>query len=649
MKPIKNIGIFAHVDAGKTSITENMLYLSGATKNIGSVDDGTTITDSLAVEKQRGISVRSSLTSFYWKEHKINLVDTPGHVDFSADVERVLQVIDAAILVISAVEGVQSHTESIWMALAERHIPVIIFVNKIDRLGVDLESILADISKELSPQFIPLQTVSNEGNGQAYLNHYSLADSEENIEKIANINDDILGLFLEETAIPATTLTHAFKEGVLQAQLFLMLFGSAKLQLGIAELLNAIIAYLPSPSVNADKELSALIYSTYHQEKLGKLAYVRIFEGSMQVRALVQNHHKNLTEKVTQLHLVLANNYQAIDTATAGDIVAVSGLTQSSTHDILGQPSEYIPKTVSLNTSLLTVQVQAVADKDYAALAHALQILSEEDPSLAFEWYREEKELHVKVMGWIQIEVLEQILLQRFNIAAAFKDPTVVYMETPKTSGYGIGHYTMPKPCWAIVRFFIEPAPLGSGIQYACLVRTTDVHQKYQNEVLRTIPKALQQGIKGWQVTDLKITLVQGEDHNVHSRPGNFVLATNLGIMNALNDIGTQFLEPIVAFKITASDELLGKITSEVLHRRGLFNSPEIQQPKMVLTGTIPLASSLDFPIWLSSLSGGKAKLITRFHSYAPCPDELAKVRAYKGVNPLDRSKYILKMRKALE
>ncbi len=282
-------------------------------------------------------------------------------------------------------------------------------------------------------------------------------------------------------------------------------------------------------------------------------------------------------------------------------------------------------------------------------MAEALQILEKEDPALEFEWYREDKELQLKVMGAIQVEVLEQIILQRFGISVQFEDPTVIYKETPITSGYGIGHYTMPKPCWAIVKFLIEPAPRGSGVSYKSLVRTSDIHQKYQNEVERSIPKALQQGIKGWEVTDLKITLVEGEDHQMHSRPGNFVLATPMGIMNALNDIGTQFLEPILWFKITANDELLGKLTSEIIQMRGQFDSPTIVDNKMTLTGTVPLATSLDFPVRLSSLSGGKAKLLTRFHSYQVCEDALAQTRPYKGISPLDRSKYILKMRKALE
>lgn len=651
---LRNIGIFAHVDAGKTSLTENLLYHSGAIKQIGSVDDGTTKTDFLEVEKERGISVKSSLSSFYWKDHKINLVDTPGHVDFSADLERVLMVIDAAVLVISAIDGVQSHTESIWMALKERGIPVLVFVNKIDRSGVYLEGMLEDLSNELGSGFVPLQEVISEGEESVAIQKIGINELDSNVEKLANFDDEILELFLEEKEIPNQKIEALFQSLVLDAKLFPMLFGSAKLQLGIADLLDAILKYFPPPyskleNDNSEQELSALIYNFFHDPKLGKIAYARIFEGSIKVKEQILNFTKKNEEKVNRLYEVIAGTHLAVEHVQSGDIIAISGLTEAGTGDVLGSLSECIPANISLNASLLTVQIKAIEEKDYADLGLALQVLSVEDPALDFEWYKEEKELHVKVMGKIQIEVLEQIILQRFGIACAFEDPSVIYKETPAGSGYGIGHYTMPKPCWAIVQFLIEPGALGSGVVYKSLVRTSDVHRKYQNEVERTIPKALKQGIKGWEVTDLKITMVEGEDHQMHSRPGNFILATPMGIMNALNEIGTKFLEPIISFKITASDELLGKITAEIIRMRGEFDSPIIVNNKMTLTGKMPLSTSMDFPVKLSSLSGGKAKMNSKLHSYKECSDELGVERDFKGISPLDRSKYILKMRKALE
>jgi len=262
---------------------------------------------------------------------------------------------------------------------------------------------------------------------------------------------------------------------------------------------------------------------------------------------------------------------------------------------------------------------------------------------------REDKELHVKIMGWIQIEVIEKILETRFGIKANFQDPTVIYKETPTKKGEGFVRYWMPKPCWAIMKFLIEPGERGSGVIYESKISVDDVHQKYQNEVERTIPSALKQGIKGWEVTDIKITLTEGEDHPVHSNPGDFVVATPMGIMNGLTNSGTTLLEPLISFKISAPESLLGAITSDITQMRGTFNSPEMENDKFILTGILPVATSLDFPVRLSSRSGGKAKIRTEFYGYQECADELGTVREYKGISPLDTAKWILKARKALQ
>jgi len=652
IQSIRNIGIFAHVDAGKTSITENMLFLSGKTKFLGSVDDGNTHSDFLAIEKERGISVRSSLTSFEWKDTKINLVDTPGHVDFSADVERVLQVIDAAILVISAVEGVQSHTESIWTALAKRKIPCLFFINKIDRIGADVERVIQEITKELTASNLLLQTVLNEGSDNADIELLFEENkiSESIIEKIAEHNDEVLELFLAEEKIEFALLEESLKKETQSANIYPVFLGSAKNQIGVKNLLDACVNYLPEPlSDNEADHPSGLVYSIHHDPKHGKIAFARLYAGKIENRAVVENISQNTEEKITGIYSSFSNSFENIGQASQGDIVGITGLTDTQIGDLIGDENKNIPAYIKIHQSLLTVEVKAKEDKDYPKLAAALQELSVEDPALEFEWDREERHLFIKIMGLIQIEVIEQILLQRFGINANFEDPAVIYKETPSNKGIGFESYTMPKPCWAVVQFLIEPGERGSGVQYQSKVRTSDIHQKYQNEVERTIGLALKQGIKGWEVTDLKITLIGGEDHNMHSRPGNFILATPMGIMNGLQDIGTDFLEPLISFKINASESLLGKITSSIIQMRGTFESPEINNDKIIISGILPVATSLDFPVKLASMSGGMAKINTTFHGYQKCDSALCKERPFIGISPLDRSKYILKARKALQ
>ena len=306
-----------------------------------------------------------------------------------------------------------------------------------------------------------------------------------------------------------------------------------------------------------------------------------------------------------------------------------------------------MPKGSSLNVPLLTVQAKAKNETDYAKLAEALQELASEDPMLDFIWLKSEKELHLKIMGSIQMEILQSILFNRFEIEAEFTEPTVVYKETPSKKAEAFVRYWMPKPCWAILKLKIEPGERGSGIIYESKVRVDDIQQKYQNEVEKTIPKALEQGIKGWEVTDIKITLIEGEDHVMHSNPGDFIIATPMGILRGLENTGTTLLEPMLHFTISAQDIHLGKITSDLTNMRAEFANPEFEDDKFTLSGIVPVSTSLDYTIKLSSLTGGKGKINFRFEGYRECPDEFGKTREYKGVNPLDESKWILHARGA--
>ncbi|MEI6696333.1 MAG: translation factor GTPase family protein [Bacteroidota bacterium] len=648
---IRNIAILAAADAGKTTLTENFLFKAGSIKKPGSVNNGTTQTDSLNVEKERGISVRSANTSFEWENVQINLIDTPGHVDFSADVERILRAIDAAILVVSAVEGIQAHTETLWMALKANKIPCILFINKIDRMGANTEKLLHEIHKEFTPNTIILQQPINAGENNAYIqtcwNAY--LENEKITEAIASTDDDLLEKYINGEKICFEEANQSLAKAVHQCKLYPVLMGSAKNGIGIEELLTAVNLYFPRPEGKAENELSALVYRIEYDQTIGKISHVRIFEGSIANRAFVNNASRNLKEKVTRIRKQIKGKYEDVAQANAGDVVGISGFNEAQTGDVLGKFTEFISPGISLRTPLLTVQLKAINDKDYAALAAALQELCTEDPSLDFQWLKEEKELHVKIMGWIQIEVLERIIEDRFQIKAKFENPTVIYKETPSATAEGYVRYWMPKPCWAIMKFSIAPGVSGSGVQYISKLGVNDVLQKYQNEVERTIPIALQQGIKGWEVTDIKITLIEGEDHAMHTHPGDFVVATPMGIMDGLVNSGTTLLEPMLSFRISATEDLLGAITSDITQMRGNFESPDMENGKFLLSGILPLATSLDYPVKLSSRSGGKAKISTQFHSYRECTDEQGVIRAFKGISPLDTAKYILKARKALQ
>lgn len=647
-KRIYNIALMAHADAGKTTITEHFLYKGGLSKQLGSVDAGTTHSDFLQVEKDRGISVRASFNSFDWNGACINLIDTPGHIDFTSELERILPVIDAAILVISAVEGIQAQTEAIWEALKEREVPVLFFINKLDRIGADVEAVLADIKKEFTDEIIRVQDYQNEGLASVdVLSKESL--EEDDLELIAGSDESLLESYLDSGFLSKNDLDLGIKNGLSKRMIFPVLFGASKLDLGIDKLLGFIENYFPVAPYLPEDPVSAYVYAIGSDKSLGRVAYVKLFAGRLNARDVLYNNRLEADEKVSLIKKGYGFRFETIPQIESGDIAMLTGLKQVKVGDVLGSHCSLIPEAVSMHSPLLSVQVIPSQEKDYAALGSALSQLSDEDPSLGFEWDKEERTLQLKIYGEIQTQILASMLENRFGIKADFTDPAVVYKETITKPVEGYERYWMPKPCWAIVRFKMEPGPPGSGVRYESKISVDAVHQKYQNEIERTIPEAILQSIKGWELTDVKITLIEGEDHVMHSRPGDFVIATNMAIMNGLQEAGTQLLEPVIKVKIQSHVDLLGNLSSEIIQRRGQFESPVIEGDKMVFFAELPLSMGLDLPVRVSSLSGGKAKLSYTLKGYQPCTDDQGVIRPYKGISPLDRSKYILKMRKAIQ
>ena len=656
-KKIKNIGILAHVDAGKTSLTESFLFLSNAIKQKGNVDQGSAVTDNLEVEKERGISVRAASASFFWGDYQINLIDTPGHADFSAEVERALSVMDGAILIISAAEGVQAHTHTLWDALRSMNIPTIIFINKIDRDGANFADTLTEIEEELKAPVFPLFGAENEGSLEAEIialfedrewDENNLRIKETALENLAGKDEEILEKYVNEEPIDLQVIYSRGIQHTLSSEIYPIIPGIAKRDVGIRELLQAVIDFLPDAKSDSESIPSAFVFKIEHNKTLGRLAYVRLFSGKLKVRDTIHNVSRNKDEKIAQLKKASTGKFENITELGAGDIGVVSGWQEVQAGDILGN-AESIPHPVSLQQSVITVQVKPIQEENYAKLAEALSELNSEDPLLDFKWFREEREMHLKLMGNIQSEILGSVLKTRFGIAAEFTDPTVIYKETPATLAEGYVEYTMPKPCWAVMKFRVAPGKRGSGIQFESKVGVNKIKQKYQNEVEQTIPKALIQGIKGWETTDIKVTLIEGEDHEIHSRPGDFILATPMGLMRALKNAGTNFLEPMYDFEIKAQEKYLGKIVSDLTKMRATFKSPLFDGDNFRIKGKIPVATSMNYSTQLSSLTGGKGKLKLRFGGYVLCDPEHGKARAYKGVNPLDESQWILHHRGAFK
>ncbi|WP_338025741.1 translation factor GTPase family protein [Clostridium rhizosphaerae] len=641
---IRNIGILAHVDAGKTTVTEQMLYKSGTIRTLGSVDKGTAHTDSMEIERQRGISIKSAYANLVWKNTDINIIDTPGHIDFSAEVERSLSVLNGAVLVISAVEGVQPQTEVYFRALQSMRIPTVVFINKVDRTGADTNKVIKDINKSLTKDIVVLETLVGEKSNNPMVT-YSVNSSV--LEQIADKEEELLEKYINEEEVTESCLRGKLIKLIKECRIYPVLYGSAIKAVGIEELLNSLVDLLPTPAGTKSEELSALVFKIEHIKNFGKAAFIRLYSGEIKSRDSVYNTAKKVEEKITQIKKLKGLKEVEAGEIKAGGIALVSGLSRCSIGDILGS-KDNVPKVPSIATPLLTIQVLPKIKNEYTKLLEALEELQEEDPLLHVQRIREKEELHIQIMGMIQLEILQNILQNRFNLEVSFGKPSIIYKETPSKAGYGFAAYTMPKPCWAIVRFYIEPLKTGSGIVYESKVRTDDIKLRYQNEVERQIPITLEQGIYGWNVVDLKVTLVEGEDHIMHSNPGDFLIATVMGIMDGLQSIGTTLLEPILKFRITVPEEAGGKVLGDIINMRGSFDSPVITNGNFTVEGEMPAATSLDYPVRLGIISGGKGIISSKLSGYKPIALELGEVRERQGVNPLDRAKFILAMRNAL-
>ena len=651
---ILTIGILAHVDAGKTSITESLLHYSGATKSLGSVDKGSAITDGLSMEKSRGISIKSSAVNFTWNNTIFQLVDTPGHIDFSAEVDRSLSILDAVILVVSSKEGVQAHTLNLWESLIERKLPVIVFFNKIDRAGVDIEHVFQDFEKSLSAKLFALnypdlsdldepKLISFINCGE-YLNSSIINKS---LENLADYDEGFLEQYLEGNTSDLNQILVTAKHQLKPERLYASIFGSAKLGIGIDELLNNLSSIIPEQK-NDVSSASAKVFKVSFDEKKGRLAYIKLYGGQLKSKDVIYSQQLDKDIKINQLFKPHLGDLIQVSELQEGEIGVISTSDIILSGDILGNES-LEDQYSKIGHAILGVQVEPQNDKDYQKLGEALEILNIEDPTLDFKWFKEEREFHLKILGPIQTEVLKESLVQRWAIEAEFLQPKVIYKETPSKSAEGYVRYWMPKPCWAIMTFLIAPAPLGSGVSFTSKVRTSDISTKYLNEVKRAIPWSLKQGIHGYEVTDLSITLIEGSEHTVHSNPGDFLLATPMGILRGLENSGTDLLEPMYAFEIKANQGLLGPISSDLNQMNAQIDAPVFENDFFIIGGRVSVAAAMDYSIKFNATTSGKGRLKLTLDGYEKTTISEDKIRGYKGVSPLDESQWILHNRGAFK
>ncbi len=667
---IHNIGILAHVDSGKTTLTEQLLFLTGAIRSAGSVDAGTAATDSLSIEKQRGISVRTAAASTEWKGITINLIDTPGHVDFAGEVERALTALDYAVVVVSAVEGVRAHTENILRSLDTAKLPRIVFINKIDRSGSDADSVMNELRQVSSQTYLRLSHVINEGLENPSVtklsgDEFRLAAT----EALADICDEAADAFLEDKALSEERAKTLIKEKISSCELTPVLCGSAKFSLGIEDFADALAEFMPSAERRATDELCGIIFKTEHDKSLGKISHIRLFGGEISNRDEVEifspsdfrteTEDENSAveieaappakEKISQIKKFSGAKIIDSGTVKGGDIAAVCGLPSAKTGHFIG--SLAVSESAKLINPFLRVKVTP-SDGDalkLPSLAQALGELSDEEPYIDAKWENGQKEITISTTGKIQLEVIDTLLKERYNLSASFSPPTVIYKETPSSKGFARARYTMPKPCWAVVEFVFEPMPRGYGVSYHGRLPSNQCFYRYQSHIRTSFNSCLEQGLYGWEVTDFRCTLVGGEHHNIHTHPLDFFVCTPMAFMNGLNELGSTVLEPLLKIRITAPAELSGKLLSEIVKVGGEYDTPLTLGQNVSLEAIVPVATSMDLPTRLAVLSSGKAVLSQSFYGYRECRDGLEHINPRRGVNPLDRSKWILYARGAYQ
>lgn len=637
---VLNIGIFAHVDAGKTTITEQLLFKSGVIKKIGRVDHGNTVTDSMSQEKKRGITIQAQPISFPINDIKINLIDTPGHVDFVAEVERSMQVLDGAILVLSAKEGVQAHTYLMFNSLRKLGIPFIIFINKIDRVGSDTLAVTQEIKKSLTNNIISIQKVFSEGTKEANVSDLFNSNIGENIELIAEYDEEVFNGFINNKVISTARLNNSIiklsKNGILHP----IVSGSALSGTGIIELLQAIKHFLPSNKLHTSGKSSFKVFKIKRNTKDIKQYYIKVFSGTVRVKDSIKG------KKISKIDQLTHGKEVTSLSLLTGDIGIIYGV-DLEVGDSIGDIDSV--KTLSLGSPTIKAGIKAVNPEHKHLLIHGINRIAESDPFLEYEQSKDHDEIYLNFFGEVQMEIVKDILLEKYGIEAQFLDPTVIYRETP----IGIGEALIEmsdseNPFHATVGIIIKGGEPSSGIEIKSNVRVGNVPTSMWQGIHDGIYSALEQGLSGWAVTDITIIITKVE-FNPNSTPAEFRDITPMVVLEALNRAGTKLLWPLLHFELKVPKVYYGKAVSDLLKMKAVFTDPDISNEIVTIKGSIPVEKSRDYVLELADYTSGKGMMTTWFFCYSTADCALNKERKKIYPDPLDKTLYIMGKRGRLK
>jgi ribosomal protection tetracycline resistance protein len=656
-----NLGLVAHVDAGKTTLTERLLHAAGVIDEIGRVDDGNTQTDTLTLERQRGITIKSTVVSFVIDGVTVNLIDTPGHPDFIAEVERVLNVLDGAVLVVSAVEGVQSQTRLLMRTLQRLNIPTIIFVNKIDRSGAQSERLLRSIAERLTPAIIPMGLASGLGTRSPCFATYDAGDADftsELVDLLADHDDALLAAYVDDEA----TVSYHRLRGELAAQtgkalVHPVFFGSAITGAGVDELISGITELLPAAEGDVDGPVSGVVFKVERAPGGEKIAFVRMFSGTVTVRDLLR-FDRDEEGKVTGVSVFERGSAVQRASVLAGQIGKIRGLGDVWIGDAIGEPRTTSEHNHFAPPTLETVVVPS-RPADKGTLHVALTQLAEQDPLINLRQDDIRQELHVSLYGEVQKEVIGATLADDYGIDVEFRETTTICVERPICVGTAVE--LLPKarspttPFLATIGLRIEPAAPGSGVQFGLDVQVGSIPthvfktvEAFHEAMERNVKETLRQGIYGWEVTDCSVTMI---DCNYQAPPrrwpgttaSDYRLLTPLVLMSALKQAGTVVCEPIHRFHLEIPSDMFGATVSSLARLRAVPQTQEMRGSSCVLEGEVPANRVHELQQHLPALTRGEGLVEFEFDSYRAIRGK-PPTRPRTDYNPLNRKEYLLRV-----
>jgi elongation factor G len=677
LEKTRNIGIMAHIDAGKTTTTERILYYTGVTYKIGEVHEGTAVMDWMVQEQERGITITSAATTCYWKDHRINIIDTPGHVDFTIEVERSLRVLDGAVAVFDSVAGVEPQSETVWRQANKYGVPRIAFMNKMDRLGADFYMSNRSMIERLDANPVPVQIptgAENQFRGSVdlvrmkaiYFDDETLGAKhiedaipeslmpqaleyrEKMLEALADVDEGVMRKFLSGEPISEDEIKTALRKGAIEMKLTPVICGSAFKNRGIQLLLDAIIDYLPSPvdippvegvvkgngvkvvrRASDDEPFAALAFKVMTDTYVGQLTFIRVYSGILSAGSYVYNSSKDVKERIGRLVRMHANKREEIKEVHAGDIVAAVGLKHTLTGDTLcDEKSPLILESIEFPEPVISVAIEPRTKVDQERLAQSLAKLAQEDPSFRVSYNDETDQTIISGMGELHLEIIVDRLLREFRVGANVGKPQVAYKETIKSSSKAEGRFVRQsggRGQYGHVFIEIEPAGVGEGFDFVNRIVGGTVPKEYIPAVERGIREAMDSGVlAGYPVVDVKATLYDGSYHEVDSSEIAFKIAGSMAFREASKKARPVLLEPIMSIEVVTPEEYMGDVIGDLNARRGKIQSVERRGNTQVIRAEVPLSEMFGYATDLRSKTQGRAVYTMQFSRYDDVPKNVA-------------------------